>query len=172
MKQEIFRNRKHEWTVTKGMTVFSAFSTALKKVRRCVAMKSLAIKQTYLSLLSWHFNRNGHMTWDKLFGSVAKKVIASKNRSGLNSSLYLLKWNKRGCIAQRRHSCFLPSSPRFESRLCQVCFSLLLSWYHEDNYETIERRSNKNPAPGWIRTHNLMIPRRVLYRCVTTAVSL
>ena len=32
-----------------------------------------------------------------------------------------------GCVAQRKHSCFPPSSPRFESRLCRDFLSSLLS---------------------------------------------
>ena len=36
-------------------------------------------------------------------------------------------WICLGCIAQRKHSCFPPSSPGFDFRLCQDFLSLLLS---------------------------------------------
>ena len=55
----------------------------------------------------------------------------------------LLRGEWGSCIAQCKHSCFPPSSPRFESHLRQDFFSLLLiSW--------TALRSNPSCAEQWI----------------------
>ena len=57
------------------------------------------------------------------------------------STLMSLSWG--GCVAQRKHSCLPPSSPRFESRLYQDFFSLLLGLW-------TELRLNPSSAKQWI----------------------
>ena len=65
-----------------------------------------------------------------------------------------LSWNSVG--AQRKHSCFLPSSPAFESRFCQDCFSLLLSLL-------TELRLNPSSAKQWISQMQLASVSRAKY---------
>ena len=58
-----------------------------------------------------------------------------------------------GCIAQRKQSCYTPSRPGFESRLCQDFFSLLLS------VSTVFR-SNPSRAKQWISQMQLAVTSR------------
>ena len=51
---------------------------------------------------------------------------------------------RRGCVAQRKHFCFPPNSPGFESRLCHDFFSLLLSRW------TVLRLNPSSSAMQWI----------------------
>ena len=58
-----------------------------------------------------------------------------------------------GCIAQRNHSCFPPSSPRSESRLCRDFSSLLLSGWTVSS-------SNPSSAKQWISQTQLAVTSR------------
>ena len=60
------------------------------------------------------------------------------------------------CIAQRKHSRFPPSSPGFESQLCQDFFSWLLSLW------TV-LRSNPSSAQQWILQMQFMVTSRPKY---------
>ena len=51
---------------------------------------------------------------------------------------------RRGCVAQRKHFCFPPSSPGYESRLCHDFISLLLSRW------TVLRLNPSSSAMQWI----------------------
>ena len=61
-----------------------------------------------------------------------------------------------GCVSQRKHSCFKPSSPGFESRLYREFFSIVLSLW------TL-LRSNPASAKQWISQMQLVVASRARY---------
>ena len=82
---------------------------------------------------------------------IASQGTVFKPSASLISSL-AISWG-----VQRKHSCFPPSSPGFESQLCQDFFSLLLNLW-------TELRLNPSSAKQWISRMQLAVTGAKYYK--------
>ena len=81
---------------------------------------------------------------DEFWKTEAKKTFKRKiiQKRLLLATIVLAR--RKGCVAQRKHFCFPPSSPGYESQLCCDFISLLLSRW------TVLRSNPSSSAMQWI----------------------